>query len=514
MTDITSHTHEADVADLATHGYQQRLHRGLGSFSSFAAGFSYISILTGMFQLFGFGYGFGGPLMFWTWILVLAGQFAVALVFAELSARYPIAGSVYQWSKKVASKPVSWLAGWTMMIGSVVTVAAVAIAWQIVLPPIWSGFQVFSSNAQNAVFFGCILIVIVTVINILGVNWMSKINNVGVAAELIGVAVIIILLFTHSKRSPGVVLTTQGIGASAPGFHTLGWLAPFLLASVMAAYVMFGFDTAGSLAEETKNPRRTTPMAILRALGAAGIAGLILLLAALMAAGSLKVSDLGAGGLPYVLQSSLGDTLGKILLVDVAIAIFVCCLAIQTAAIRLAFSMARDHALPFGEGLAHVSQQRHAPAAPAIVSGLVAIAILVVDIGNTQIFLTVTSVSIVIVYLAYLMVTVPVLAKRLRGWPTAADAASGLTGIFTMPRWAGIAVNVFAAAYGLLMGANLIWPRAAVYGPGMYEWGAVITVAAVTAIGLAYYFTAQHKREARIAAEHAAEAPALAGASD
>src|SRR5262249_48755160 len=140
-----------------------------------------------------------------------AGQFAVALVFAELSARYPIAGSVYQWSKKVASKAVSWLAGWTMMVGSIVTIAAVAIAWQIVLPPIWSGFQVFSSNAQNAVFWGCILIVIVTVINILGVNLMSKINNVGVAAELIGVVVIIILLFTHNKRSPGVVLTTQGI---------------------------------------------------------------------------------------------------------------------------------------------------------------------------------------------------------------------------------------------------------------------------------------------------------------
>jgi urea carboxylase system permease len=507
-------SHDTDVADLAAHGYSQRLHRGLGSFSSFAAGFSYISILTGMFQLFGFGYGFGGPLMFWAWVLVLAGQFAVALVFAELSARYPIAGSVYQWSKKVANRAVSWLAGWTMMIGSIVTVAAVAIAWQIVLPPIWSGFQVFSSNAQNAVFWGCIVIVAVTIINILGVNLMSKINNVGVAAELIGVVVIIILLFTHSKRSPGVIFTTQGIGVGQPGWTTLGWLAPFLLAAVMPAYVMFGFDTAGSLSEETKNPRRTTPMAILRALGAAGVSGLILLLAALMAAGSLKPDDLAAGGLPYVLQSSLGDTLGKILLVDVAVAIFVCCLAIQTAAIRLAFSMARDHALPFGESLARVSEQRKAPAAPAIISGLIAIAILVVDIGNAQIFLTVTSVSIVIVYLAYLMVTIPVLGNRLRGWPRSADAASGLTGIFTMPRWAGIAVNVFASAYGLLMATNLIWPRAAIYGPGMYEWGAVITVAAVTAIGLAYYFTAQHKKEASIAAGHAAEAPALAGTAD
>ena len=55
-------SHEADVAALNAHGYAQKLNRSLGSFSSFAAGFSYISILTGMFQLFGFGYGFGGPL--------------------------------------------------------------------------------------------------------------------------------------------------------------------------------------------------------------------------------------------------------------------------------------------------------------------------------------------------------------------------------------------------------------------------------------------------------------------
>src|SRR3954464_16083575 len=119
-------SHDTDVADLAAYGYRQRLHRGLGGCSSFAAGFSYISILTGMFQLFGFGYGFGGPLMFWSWIIVLVGQFCVALTFAELSARFPIAGSVYQWSKKVGSPAVSWMAGWTMLIGSIVTVAAVA----------------------------------------------------------------------------------------------------------------------------------------------------------------------------------------------------------------------------------------------------------------------------------------------------------------------------------------------------------------------------------------------------
>src|ERR1700704_5174318 len=94
-----SHT---DAQDLAQFGYKQELNRSLGSFSSFAAGFSYISILTGMFQTAALGFFFAGRAFIWAWPIVFFGQMAVALQFAELSAHYPLAGSVYQWSKKLA----------------------------------------------------------------------------------------------------------------------------------------------------------------------------------------------------------------------------------------------------------------------------------------------------------------------------------------------------------------------------------------------------------------------------
>ena len=47
--------------DLAEFGYNQSLDRTIGKFASVAAGVSYISILTGTFQLFYFGFGIGGP---------------------------------------------------------------------------------------------------------------------------------------------------------------------------------------------------------------------------------------------------------------------------------------------------------------------------------------------------------------------------------------------------------------------------------------------------------------------
>src|SRR3984957_5116762 len=491
--------HAGDDAELAEHGYRQRLNRSLGSFSSFAAAFSYISILTGMFQLFGFGYGFGGPILFWAWLIVFGGPFCVALVFAELSARHPIAGSVYQWSKKVSNPSGAWFAGWAMLAGSVVTVSAVAIAEQIVLPQIWSGFTVFSNSTQNAIFLGCCTIVLTTIINVLGVRVMAFINNIGVAAELIGAALIIVLLLFHIHRSPAVIFTAQGAGPGLPGWNALGYLAPLLICAVMPAYVMFGFHNAGSLSEETKDPRRTTPRALLRALGAAGVAGALLLLMALLTAKSLAPATLGVGGLPSVLEDALGSGVGKVLLADVAFAIFICCLAIHAASIRLAFSMARDRALPFGDRLSHVSEQRKSPVLPAIAVGVVAIAILVVNLGNAKIFLVVTSVSIVIVYIAYLLVTVPAMLQRRRNsWPE----DQGRTGWFFLGRRRGLLINGTAIGYGALMALNLIWPRSAIYGSGAYAWGGVIFVAALGVIGAAYYLWRQHGRNHEVAPEH------------
>src|SRR5262249_49105177 len=78
----TMATPSADVDELAKFGYKQELDRSLGLFSSFAAGFSYISIMTGVFELFFFGFYSGGPAFIWTWPAVFIGQFLVPLCFA------------------------------------------------------------------------------------------------------------------------------------------------------------------------------------------------------------------------------------------------------------------------------------------------------------------------------------------------------------------------------------------------------------------------------------------------
>jgi urea carboxylase system permease len=452
-----------DTGDLSSFGYAQQLHRTIGSYGSFAAGFSFVSILTTVFQLFAFGFAFGGPAFFWTWPVVFAGQMLVALCFAELAARYPISGCIYQWAGRLGGKLWGWAAGWLMLVAQVVTVAAAAIALQIVLPSLCSGFTIVSNPTHNAVILGSLLLILTTVINALGVKMMSRINSIGVTCELIGVVLLCIALFSRSERGPQAILYR---GPGMPG--GTAYLSAFVISGLMAAYVMVGFDSAGELSEETKRPRHTAPRTILRALVASGVGGAFMLLATLMAAPSLSDGSLGdpARGLPYVLTERLGPVLGRVFLADVAIAVTVCTLAIQTATTRMMFSMARDRVLPVSRALSKVNSRTGTPILPAIVVGLLAALLLVVNVGNAQIFLALASVCIMLLYVAYLMVTVPLLLRRRSG---AMDARLGPDGepLFSLGRW-GTAVNLGAIVWGAAMAINLGWPRPEVFGSVWY----------------------------------------------
>ena len=215
-----------------------------------------------------------------------------------------------------------------------------------------------------------------------------------------------------------------------------------------------------------------------------------MLLGALMAAPTLD-DELATGGLPYVLDSVLGGFWGKVLLCDVAVAIFICTLAIQTACSRLMFSMARDGRLPFSDKLAHVNTRTGTPILPSILIGVLCIAILVVNVGNSAIFATLASVCIILIYLAYLAVTAPMLYRRFQGWPSGGVQvdAEGKK-LFGLGRF-GIVVNLLAVAYGTLMVINLAWPRAEVFDPTgempILRWAGPICIVATVLVGIACY---------------------------
>lgn len=476
-----------DSDDLATQGYRQELDRSLGSFSAFAAGFSYLSLLTGLFQNFHLGYSLGGPAFFWTWPLTFLGQLAIALCFAELAAHYPVCGGVYQWSRRIGTRSIGWLAGWVYLASLVVTLAAVALALQQTLPQLWPACQFVgdgsreADRATNAVILGLGVLLVSTVISSVGVRFLAAINNIGVFCELCGVLLLIALLAAHALRRPGALVETLGHGQGEPG----GYFGPFCAAGVMAAYIFYGYDTAGTLAEETRQPRRRAPRAILQALLAAGVGGALVLLFALMAVSNLRDPRLSRDGLPYLVKEVLGDSVGSALLLDVVFAIVVCVLAVQAGAVRLLYAMARDGELPGACRLARVSPRTQVPTFAVFLSGGLAGGILLANLNFPKVVEAVVSVSIVWANLAYLLVVGPLLVQRLRGWPR--KGGSGVPGLFRLGRWA-VPINALAVLWATLTVINMAWPRAEIYGSeGPQRWSATIATLGLLAAGAVYY---------------------------
>ena len=214
------------------------------------------------------------------------------------------------------------------------------------------------------------------------------------------------------------------------------------------------------------------------------------------------------GGLPFIVKEVLGPHLGSVFLVVVIFAVMVCALAVHAGTVRLIFAMARDNSLPFARSLALVQHETRTPVVPAVVTGVAAAMILLVNVNLPQIIETLCSVAIVWANLAYLMVTFPLLLLRIRGWPRnlAAPAEPAAPGsahpTFALGRW-GIGLNLISVVWGLFVVVNMSWPRAAIYGTD--RWGrfaAVLATAGLIGLGVLYYL-AVPRRRAGILAEHA-----------
>jgi amino acid transporter len=129
------------------------------------------------------------------------------------------------------------------------------------------------------------------------------------------------------------------------------------------------------------------------------------------------------------------------------------------------------------------------PGAPALVVGVLAAALLLLNFASPDAFLAIGTTCIVMLYLAYAMVTGPLLIRRLRGEFTADGTDETGAPLFSLGRW-GVPVNAIALLYGLFMTVNLAWPRAAVYDPAgghwYFQWFTVLFLGLTLVAGAAY----------------------------
>ena len=354
---------EAD-RDLELLGYRQQYDRNFRRFASFAIAFSFISITTGIFTTYGFVLANAGPLGIWTWPLVILGQTMVALVFAALVSRIPLAGYSYQWMSRLANPYIGWLVGWFVFAFLIVDTVAVDYALgQTVIPALFG----YTGTIDNTWAVTALLVAMQAVLICLSTVWSSRVNNVAVATEVIGIGgltILILIVGAIASKLAFSHLFSKGVAAGAPnyfGFGTLGHVTPFIFAFLLGAFTIVGFEAAGNLAEETDQPERVVPRAMWLSVVLSGALGFAFLLA--ISAATHNIPALTAATTPVadIVKYVLGGVVGRIFLAFVTFSIFSCGLVIFITASRVTWAMARDERFPAWQVVRRVNSTLRTP---------------------------------------------------------------------------------------------------------------------------------------------------------
>jgi amino acid transporter len=500
-----------DDARLANFGYRPQLSRVLGLFGNFAVAFTYLSPMVGIYSLFLLGVGTGGPAYLWLTIIPVVGMLFVALVFGELGSHYPVAGALYQYSKFSVGPGYGWFVGWFYGIALLVTVASVdtgVVTYVAALTHNWFGWNLNPTTHSTILIVTLILLGIQTSLNITGARVMGQVAKVGVYVEFLGTfGIALILLINGFHHGLGFLFTTQGVQHVSHNplmlnFHG-SWIGAALIAVLAPVYIFYGFESCGDISEETKDAGRQIPRAMRLALIWGGITSLVLTAGLLLA--MPKHNPVGAtvsgGGVPFIL-GQLSTGVQDFLLVLIIYAFFSCGTSIQGAGSRLAFSYARDGALPASRWISRVHDRFRTPVNALLVGVAVTVLFCLLVFlspkhnihiwfitypANTNVLVSLISFSVSGIYLSFLLTVIGSMIARARGWIP--------EGSFRLGRWAWV-VTIIAAAYLGAMFVNIALPTGLSSPRAFFnlDWITLTVMFVIAVVGGAYFVAARPDR--------------------
>jgi amino acid transporter len=392
MTESNKSTFQKDAMELSLFGYKQQLRRSMGRFSSFAISFSLISVITGIFANFTFGLQQVGGILVWSWLLVGIGQFLVALVMADLSTRFPISGYGYQWTSRLTNPHIGYFVGWLLLLQFITGFPGVCQAMANTLYGLIGG----SGTSWTVTWITVIIISLITIIHLVGIKWVSFVNDSGVFAEIIGVLIIIFVLggawlLAGKLDFSNLLNATNQVTQEAAGFSA------FALSLLVGAWCLTGFEAAADLAEETHQPRKVVPRSVISSQVTATLAGFLMLSVFILSMDDIQAYLNNENPIVTVIESKIGVTLSSIIGIIVLLSIFACGVASMATATRLMYSMARDNILPFSGALKTVNERYKTPQVATIVVWTLA-CLFVISIRHLEL---ITSISAVAAYLGY-----------------------------------------------------------------------------------------------------------------
>ena len=329
------------------------------------------------------------------YLITLVAMLFTAYSYGRMaSVHYRTAGSAYTYVGREMGPRLGFLTGWLILLDYFFIPLVV---WLIGAAYLSAQFPAVPSAVWVLAF-----ILITTALNVVGIKVAARTNYLLVAFQLLVLGIFVVLSIGYFLGG-----NTDATLASPFAGEDLT-LAALAAGAAVAAYSFIGFDGLTLLTEETHDPRRTIPRAMMI---------VVLFFGALFVTVSYFAQLVHPGGVfddvnsaALELARDLGGALfSSVLLAGLIVGQFASGLAIQAGAARLLFAMGRDGALP--RGLSHVLPNLRPPAVSIVLIGVAGLGALFLDVTTSTSFINFGAFS------AFTLVNLSVVAYFLRHRP-------------------------------------------------------------------------------------------------
>ena len=280
-----------------------------------------------------------------------------AFSYGQMAGAFPVAGSAYTYTQRAINPYVGFLAGWAILLDY----ALFPILNYIVI-----GF--FTTELVPALpFWGVVIaaVAIVTVVNLLGIKRLSRINNFLVLLMFLAVLYFIAASFTT---------VTSGAGLSGKAFFNQSEFnfSLLLAGTAIACFSFMGFDAMTTLAEEIKEPTKVLTKATVFVCFFMGALFILQAFFAQSVFPDFNAFSSEDGAFMDACFAAGGDALVTFVIIAVVAGALANAIDSQAGVSRVLYGMGRDHYIP-NKIFAHLHKKTKVPTYTILICAVVGI---------------------------------------------------------------------------------------------------------------------------------------------
>lgn len=307
------------------------------------------------------------------YFVAFVAMFFTAYSYGQMAKAYPLSGSAYSFTQKSINPHLGFVVGWALLLDylltPMITYLTIGLYLNAQFPaiPVWVGIVVPN--------------LLVTILTIRGVRLSANTSNVFVLFGMVFIVLFCILSIKAAVGGTGIghLLSTQ------PFVHAHVPFSAIMSGASLLCFSFLGFDSVTTLSEETVNPARNIPRAIIWIMVISGIAYLIVSYFAQIVHPSFAFKDPNTAA-NELIQVLGGAFLGALLTTAMILTSFSSATSSVTSISRILYAMGRDTVLP-AKVFAYVHPKYRTPVVSIVLVGIISLSAVIFNLTTAASFI-------------------------------------------------------------------------------------------------------------------------------